>query len=1036
MKKKPIIVVNCHIPYAHVAALCLLIVMGSLETGEATNATNVIATAGDDHNVVEVKVGVVGDMGVWVGKMGLSCINMALSEFYASRPHYRTRLVVDARDSKGDVVTAAAAVLDLIENNRVKAIIGPTTSSEAQFVINLGEKAHVPIVTYSATSPLLASSGSPYFIQATQDDSSQVQAITALIQVFGWREVVPIYEDNEFGSGPIPFLEDALQRNGDRVPYRAVIHSSATDDHISAELYKLMTMQTRVFVVHMTSALGARLISTAALLGMMSQDYVWIITTALANVLNTLDPDIVSSMQGVLGVKSYVPSTPVLRNFTIHWQRQFVHDNPTVLNPQLDVFGLWAYDATSAIARAIEHVHIKTLVTHDEANSSISSTDLSKIGVSQGGPELLEAILSTGFRGLSCNFSLINRQLDPTVFQFINVIGRGEKEIGFWTKDRGIVRHLNSGDTKTGAYSTLKANLGAIIWPGDSKFVPKGWVIPTSGKKLLIGVPVKNGFPQFVTVTKDPSTNSTSVTGYCIDVFEAVIAMLPYSVPFEYAPFQKSDGEMAGTYDDLIDQVYLKKYDAVVGDTTIIANRSLYVDFTLPYTESGVTMLVPVRGNNKRNAWIFLRPLSSGLWITSFLFFGFIAFVIWLLEHRISPQFRGPPQNQVGYSLFYSFSTMVFSHGHHVSNNLTRFVVIIWIFLLLILTQSYTASLTSMLTVDQLHPAVTDMNDLIKQKAYVGYQGGSFVLGFLKQMGFEESRLRTYNSSDDLHELLIKGSENGGIAAAFDEIPYLKLFLASSCSKYTTVPPTYKTDGFGFVFPISSPLVSDISRAILNVTEGNKMVEIENAWFSQQENCSDSGASDSSTSLGLDSFWGLFMITGLAAVLALIAFITRFLYEHRSSWLHADPNKSFWSRTKELLKIFDQPDLNSHTSRRTDVHDASVALNSPHAPDPQTPSSYFGANSPRTRCHPSPSSHGSWSTPLQERANSSTTQRHSGQEVDIEMPNLNLSMPLQEHVNSSTTQRRSGQQVVLEMPNLNQERPVPSEITMIVVSEP
>jgi ionotropic glutamate receptor len=36
----------------------------------------------------------------------------------------------------------------------------------------------------------------------------------------------------------------------------------------------------------------------------------------------------------------------------------------------------------------------------------------------------------------------------------------------------------------------------------------------------------------------------------------------------------------------------MQKYDAVIGDTTIVANRSTYVDFTLPFSESGVLMVV------------------------------------------------------------------------------------------------------------------------------------------------------------------------------------------------------------------------------------------------------------------------------------------------------------------------------------------------------------------------------------------------------------------------------------------------------------
>jgi ionotropic glutamate receptor len=61
------------------------------------------------NTTVPVDVGVVLDMDTWNGKMGWSCINMALSDFYASYPDYKTRLRVNIRDSKRDVVGAAAA---------------------------------------------------------------------------------------------------------------------------------------------------------------------------------------------------------------------------------------------------------------------------------------------------------------------------------------------------------------------------------------------------------------------------------------------------------------------------------------------------------------------------------------------------------------------------------------------------------------------------------------------------------------------------------------------------------------------------------------------------------------------------------------------------------------------------------------------------------------------------------------------------------------------------------------------------------------
>ncbi|RWR91518.1 glutamate receptor 2.7-like protein [Cinnamomum micranthum f. kanehirae] len=164
--------------------------------------------------------------------------------------------------------------LDLLKNKEVKAIIGPSTSAQAEFMVDLGDKAQVPVLSFSATSPFLSSMRSPYFVRTAQNDSSQVKAIAAIVRAFGWREVVPICIDSIYGNGVIPFLTDAFHEIDVHVPYRSVIPTSASDEQIVGELYKLMTMQTRVFVVHMTASLGSRLFLKAKEVRMMTEGYV------------------------------------------------------------------------------------------------------------------------------------------------------------------------------------------------------------------------------------------------------------------------------------------------------------------------------------------------------------------------------------------------------------------------------------------------------------------------------------------------------------------------------------------------------------------------------------------------------------------------------------------------------------------------------------------------------------------------------------------------------------------------------------------
>ncbi|KAI9393681.1 hypothetical protein POPTR_006G268400v4 [Populus trichocarpa] len=895
------------------------------EMGVAQNTTSSIP----------VNVGVVLDLASLEANIALSCINMALSDFYASHGDYKTRLVLNTRDSKKDVIGAAAAALDLIKNVEVQAILGPTTSMQANFVIDLGEKAQVPIISFSATSPSLTSIRSSYFLRATQNDSAQVNAISAIVQAFGWREAVPIYIDNEYGEGIIPYLIDALQEVDARVPYRSVISPSATDDQIVEELYRLMTMQTRVFIVHMYPSLGTRLFTKAKEIGMMSEGYVWIMTDGLSvDFLSSPNHSVTDTIQGVLGIKPYVPRTKELEYFRAQWKRKFLRDNPNKIDAELNIYGLLAYDAATALALAVEKAGTTNFGFQKANVSSNSSTDLATLGISLNGPNILQALSTTSFKGLTGDYLFVDGQLQSPAFQIVNVNGNGGRGIGFWTPTEGLVKKMNPRINKR-MNSTSTSRVSTVIFPGDTTAVPKGWEIPTNEKKLKIGVPLKAGFSELVAVTKDPGSNTTTFTGFCIDVFDAVVKALPYALPYEYTPFANSDGEPAGTYNDLAYQVYLKNYDAVVGDITIVYNRSLYIDYTLPFTESGVSMIVPIVDNNSKNAWVFMKPLTWDLWVTSFLFFVFIGFVVWVLEHRINDDFRGSASDQAGTSFWFSFSTMVFAQREKVVSNLSRAVIIIWCFVVLILTQSYTASLASLLTVEQLQPTVTDVRELIKKGEYVGYQKGSFVLGLLLDLGFDKSKLMVYSSAEECHHLFSKGSGNGGIAAAFDELAFIKLILSRYCSKYTMIDPKFKTGGFGFVFPKGSPLVADISRAILNVTEGDKMKQIEGAWFGKKSTCPDSSPSISSNSLSLKSFWGLFLIAGLAALLALIIFVVMFVYRERNVLRSSDSTASIWSRIENFFRIFIQRDSTSSTFRQSDLKDRNgISLPPMCAPSP------------------------------------------------------------------------------------------------------
>nr|KYP59530.1 Glutamate receptor 2.9 [Cajanus cajan] len=801
---------------------------------------------------------------------------MAYQDFYQRHPHYKTRLTLQTRDSEQNVVTAASVAQELL-NEKVHAIIGPQTSEQAWFVIELGSKAQVPVISFSATSPSLSSTQKPYFIRTARDDSSQVEAISDIVEVYGWREIVPIYEDTEYGNGLNLYLHDAFVNIGTRVPYRCVIGPHFGVEEISKELEKVKCMATKVFLVHMSSEVGCKLFLAAKKSGMMAKGYAWIVTEGLSAEVDPMILKCMDSMQGVLGVRPRPNHSKRLENFKERWKVLLSGKGNNESNgTNVTIFGLWAYDTVWALAKAVENVWKQNALSqnHNATNTT-----------------LLNTILATKFHGLSGSFHLVKGQLEPSTLEVFNVVEQSERSIANWMPERGL------------------SKLKQPKWPGNTTEPPA---------KLRIGIPPTNSVNEF-----------KKVLNFSFDVFFEALKILPFPLHYEFTPYKIHviyTSRMSNNIFPFFFILFLstsslcmQRYDAVVGDVTIVANRSNYVDFTMPFSESGVAMLVLAKHDERQNIWIFLKPFSWDLWLTTGAAFIFIGFIVWFIEHRSNSEFRGTPKNQLGMALWFSFSTLVFAHRERVVNNWSRFVLIIWFFVVLIITQSYTASLASILTVQKLQPAFMDAEEIKRNNYLVGYHQDSFVRGLLiEKLGFKESKLKGYDGPEAYQHALSLGSNNGGVAAIFDEIVFINLFLMKYGSKkYQMVGPTYKTDGFAFAFPRNSPLVPYFSRAITNVTENRTTFDgIKKKYFS-----SDVMSEDASTSMALESpnltlksFGGLYIITLLTSLLALTVRLFKMIH---SKFIARDFQRSLSEMMIELEKHFNKEESSLHSPQNS-----------------------------------------------------------------------------------------------------------------------
>ncbi|KAI5004073.1 hypothetical protein ZWY2020_031316 [Hordeum vulgare] len=856
-----------------VCVLFLLLLVGDGDDGRAAAAASVAP-------LVPANVGVILDLATELGKKNLVSMKMALRDLYATHPSYTTRVKLHVRDSHQDVVTAASAAIDLINNKKVGVVIGPQNTLQAEFLTHLANKTKVPFITSSATGDTITQYHAPYFLHACVKGSSQAASIAAFVKAYGWKNVVLVHEDSNHGLSILPSITGALEAIDVQIINRSAIPTSSPNYRIDVELYKLKTMHTRVFIVHMLPADASRLFARASTIGMMAEGYVWIVTDDIGNALDVLPQHAIETMQGVVGFRPYVAKTTRINGFMARFvprYRSTYHIDPDVRVAKPTIFQYWAYDLIWAIASATEKgERFRSLQLRSKLGNMDKLVDDRQ--ASLAGPELLTYIMDGEYEGLAGRFKFVDRHLAVPTYEIVNVIEEEIRRIGFWNPGNGLSAFLNSSArpgqdrhaTRTGQVTRT------VIWPGDSITVPRGWGFPENGKILQIGVPMRQNSKVFVNVeTNNPNSSIPTVKGYSIDVFEAAVKKLPYGLRYEYIPYDCSD-----SYDTLVSQVYYKKFDAVVGDVTIMTNRTRYVDFTVPYTDSGISMLVLAsKDEDEPSMWIFLEPLTKDLWIVTIVFMVSTGLIVWMIENPINDELRGSKWKRFNAAFYFAFSTGTSMHDQKFKSLQSKVIVVSWCFVMIIIVQCYTASLSSMLASKRLPSLDIDPMQLLQNGHSVGYQSGSFVHSLLRGLQFEEHRIKDFSTHEEYAKALRSGSNKEGVSAIFDETPYINSFLLRYGKEFRKVGPIERTVGFGFVFPKGSPLVGDLSKAMSNLIEGFEGSSIENKWFKDPILSSDDGSLETRSSrLSSRSFAGLFIINGCVLGLMIIINLLRRAY--------------------------------------------------------------------------------------------------------------------------------------------------------------
>jgi glutamate receptor, ionotropic, plant len=98
---------------------------------------------------------------------------------------------------------------------------------------------------------------------------------------------------------------------------------------------------------------------------------------------------------------------------------------------------------------------------------------------------------------------------------------------------------------------------------------------------------------------------------------------------------------------------------------------------------------------------------------------------------------------------------------------------------------------------------------------------------------------------------------------------------------------------FAQAFTKGNPLLGDISRAMLNVTGGDAMIQLEKKWIGYQNDCQNVGPVTGSGSLTFANFKGLFILTGAASTSSVLMALIIYIYKkkQRSTKIMKDDSK-------------------------------------------------------------------------------------------------------------------------------------------------
>lgn len=327
--------------------------------------------------------------------------------------------------------------------------------------------------------------------------------------------------------------------------------------------------------------------------------------------------------------------------------------------------------------------------------------------------------------------------------------------------------------------------------------VPLAEAQETASSKVTVGTKLS---PPFAIRTADGQWS-----GIAIDLWREIAKRLNRDYEFR-------ETDLEG----LLEGITSGEFDVGVAALTVTPERERRFDFSHSFFISGLGIAVLEKG--KKSWFSAIRQLISPAFLQTIALLAFILFVagtlVWFFERKQNPQQfggEGNPVRGIGAGFWWSAVTMTtVGYGDKAPVTLGgRLVGLIWMFTAIIMISSFTAAITSAVTVNQLETGIQGPEDLTK--ALSGTLRGSTSEEYLSD---HHLRYRTYNSLEEGMVALQKGE----VDAFVYDAPILHYLVNQARLKSLRVlPRTFEEQQYAIALREGSPLRELVNRQLLEI---------------------------------------------------------------------------------------------------------------------------------------------------------------------------------------------------------------------------